>query len=137
MTKNFDRFVKLFLEFTSFLDLPETPPYGFWISPNGHFFPVRFQRHDDVGMNIINKNKFLSKQYDLEENKQDIYSFLQKNKWLRVVKNSEHLKEYYADCFLYDVDSMRSTPFKPTDKSLKTLKDICDFYSFKFTLIKQ
>lgn len=137
MTKNFDNFIKLFLEFTSFLDLPEKPPYGFWISPDGHFFPVNFQKHDSVGMDIINKNRTLAQEYDLEENAHDVYSFLQKRKWLRVVKNNTRFNEYYADCFLYDVDSMRSISFEPSRKSLNTLKDICQYYSFNFKLLKE
>lgn len=137
MTQNFDYFVNLFLEFTSFLDLPEKAPYGFWISPDGHFFPVNFQKHDSVGMNIINKNPVLAQEYDEQEDKHDVYSFLQKRKWLRVAKSNSQISEYYADCFLYDVDSMRIVPFEPTRKSLNTLKDICQYYSFNFKLLKE
>lgn len=137
MTKNFDNFIKLFLEFTSFLDLPEHAPYGFWISPDGHFFPVNFQKHESVGMDIINKNKVLAQEYDSEEDKHDVYSFLQKRKWLRLARISSQIREYYVDSFLYDVDSMRSISFEPTRKSLNTLKDICQYYSFTFKLLKE
>ena len=137
MTKNFDNFIKLVLEFTSFLDLPESPPYGFWISPDGHFFPVNFQKHDRVGMDIINKNQTLAKEYDSEEDKNDVYSFLQKRKWLRVAKSSTNIREYYVDCFVYDADALKILPFEPTRKSFNTLYDICQYYSYKFKLLKE
>lgn len=137
MTNIFDNFVRYILEYTSFVDLPEKPPYGFWISPGGSFYPVGFQKHDSVAMNVINSTPSLSKEFDDLEDKTDVYEFLQKRKWLRVVKSTNSVRTYLADCFVYNIDVLATISFVPTQKSLKTLKDICEYYFYDLQLVKE
>ena len=64
MTKEFDKIVNLILEATSFLDLPDELPYGFWISPSGEFFVVGFQEHEEIAFDIIQRNAALFEEYN-------------------------------------------------------------------------
>lgn len=127
MTSNFDNFVNLFLEATSFLDLPDRPPYGFWISPTGEFFPVRFERHYEEALKIMSRNRKLRQEYE-DDRHPDMYNFLSSRKYLRVVMEGD---TYYADIFSYDLVNSVIVPFIPTNTSVKLLKDIAEFYGKK------
>lgn len=131
MTNLFDRYIDYILEATSFLDLPEKPPYGFWISPGGEFFPVKFERHYEEALKIITRNRTLNQEYDKEGTPYP-YSFLSARKYIRVVIDGN---SYHADLFSYNDspfegidDTSPTTPFTPTNTSVKLIKDIGEFY---------
>lgn len=87
MTHKFDAFVRLLME-SSFADLPDTNPYGFWVSRGGDFFIVPFQGHCRIASQIVRNNPALFAEYE-KMNKEDRLfpdSFLSKKKgWMRVV----------------------------------------------------
>lgn len=48
-------------ESMKFADLPDTAPYGFWISPPGNFWSVEPYSHEEKAHEIINDNQNLLK----------------------------------------------------------------------------
>lgn len=133
MTTNFDNFVNLFLEATSFMDLPDKPPYGFWISPHGEFFSVKFEQHYEVALKIITRNRTLDQEYD-KAGMPDPYEFLTARKYIRMVKSEQM---YYADLYTYtDRMNHKFIPFEPTNTSVRLIKDIGEFYGMKITFNK-
>lgn len=135
MTLNFDRFVELFLEAKSFTELPDKAPYGFWISPHGDFFVVNFEDHHNVAKKIINNTESLKTEYD-KNPYFDLYFFLASRKYIRVVRDSTGIPIYYADVHTYD-DAGIVNEFTPTISSMRTLKDIGEFYGKTIHLVKQ
>lgn len=129
MTKKFDAFVSTILESNSFVDLPDSPPYGFWISPGGDFFVVKDQNHARVALDIIKNSESLTnelRQKQLIGNTPN--NKLSRKKYLRVVVGGGRI--YLVDSFYYDEsNNYKSVPFQPTNASLRTLNDICQFYN--------
>jgi hypothetical protein len=136
MTNLFDQYVESILESTSFLDLPDTAPYGFWISPEGEFFTVAPQRHGIVAKEIISSSPRLIEKLGVPDFKCDAMDKLTSEKYIRVAKMSS--KEYTADVFYYANDG-KSTPipFEPTNSAKRTLNDIAEFYNMRITYMKR
>ena len=138
MTNLFDQYVDSLLESTSFLDLPDSPPYGFWISPGGEFFVVSREKHEKVAKEIIKQNPTLKDAYKLEKHKSfyHVHYFLTRRKYIRVVESPFNSnKKYYVDLFAYDPSTDKNISFAPTHSSLKTLKDIAKFYGAELILL--
>jgi len=124
MTEKFNKFVKLFLEETDFNKLPDKPPYGFWISPNGEYFPVPYEKHNAIGWSLIDK-------FDLDEKfhkwkTSELFSpssFLISQKFIRVV--------FYNGTIIYDIElymDNKTVKYPMTASAKRTLKDISEFY---------
>jgi hypothetical protein len=139
MTKNFDNFVFEILMESSFNSLPENPPYGFWISPEGEIYKVlNFMDHEDVAASIV-RNENLTKEYFLLHGKYgkefSRNNFLRSKKYIKMVQTKDN--EYTINLYSFDFDEMKRTGrvlavnFQPTSISLKTAKDICTFYNFE------
>lgn len=129
MTKRFDTFVNTVLESNSFADLPNSPPYGFWISPGGDFTVVKYQSHGQAALGIIRKSEILSKELAGKNLVfRDAINELSRRKYVRVTIDAGNV--YAADVFYYDMEnSFKSVRFTPTNQSLRTLNDICEFYN--------
>ena len=133
MTPEFDKFVELFMEARSFLELPDEPPYGFWISPHGDFYPVAFEDHYNTALKIINKNPRLKQEFN--PNRDRVYVFLATRKYIRMVID---FKKYLVDIFYYDYDKSHNTfPITPSATSLKLIKDIGEFYNLRIEFVKK
>lgn len=127
MTSLFDRFFKFILEATSFVDLPNYIPYGFWISPSGEYFVVT-SHHLNTGIELIKNNPKLRAHY-LEftkgRNSTLVYEFLGMLKYVRVVKEGSYLM---ADSFYYN-ENGKQVPFEISSAARKTIKDLGSFYN--------
>lgn len=87
MTRIFDAFVRLLLE-SSFTELPDTHPYGFWVSRGGDFFIVPYQGHIRIATQLIKKSPTLFAEYSEMHKERRVFpdTFLSKNKgWMRIV----------------------------------------------------
>lgn len=133
MTKNFDKTVNLILEATSFLDLPDDLPYGFWISPSGEFFVVGFQEHASVADEIIESKADFFEEYNSMES-MSATNFLAHKKYIRIAKM---FRELTGDIFYVDIVTGKSIPFEPTNSSVKTAKDIAEYYGTKISFLKK
>jgi hypothetical protein len=146
MTNLFDQYIESILESNSFVDLPDEPPYGFWISPGGDFFVVGYQEHKSVAEDIVRQNANLNAEFGhlLDKPNVNMTHYIASKKYIRVAKAFG--KEYFADFFYTNVDTIPvffyddSTPetisFEPTNASLRTLNDIAEFYGLKITVHK-
>lgn len=137
MTPKFDNFIHFFLEATSFTTLPDDPPHGFWIAPNGDFFPVKFQKHMEVGFQIA---KDYLKIPDDKISSDTLYTELGKRKFVRVVKDDFSSRVFLADTFYYqyagyfgDTDDSPyvKVPFDLTNSSKRTINDIGAHYQYR------
>ena len=133
MTPEFDKFVELFMEARSFLELPDEPPYGFWISPHGDFYPVAFEDHYSTALKIINENPKLKQEFNPNRDYVYVYAFLASRKYIRMVID---FKKYLADIFYYD-RSQNTVPIIPSSTSLKLIKDIGEFYNLRIEFVKK
>ena len=104
--------------------LPQYPPYGFWVDPHGNFIPVVEETgHSDVAETMI----FKAKQW-LKENGKDShiggysYDVMFKAGWIRVM-----LSGYTKTVFFELIKTAQ-----PTMAQLKTLREIKDHYEFEF-----
>jgi len=120
---NFSEYYQLF-EATSFEDLPESIPYGFWIYPNADFKIVPSGlKHNNVARMIINILKLSKEFYNfkmehplseyIRDEGEQAYVFLMERNFLRVV---------YVDSALYYRGE------KTNNAQLKTLKDLAKYY---------
>jgi len=135
MTLLFDNFFKQILkEATSFKTLPDKPPYGFWIYPNGDFKIVPFQKHAKVAEMIIKNSSTLSARYEKYKKTIDKYidyfDFLNTQKFIRVSIDVHSLEmdvtdvEYVSDGTGNYGYKLKTVP----PKANKTIKDISAFY---------
>lgn len=130
MTKKFDLFTEGLL--SSFTELPEEVPYGFWITPNGKIYTVDYMKHNSVAIDII-------KQF--EPHLDDIFErgsiknrgdFLISMNYLRLNISSDTC---YVDCTYYPDSSNVIKRIKPTSKAKKTVEDIAMFYDIPVVFI--
>lgn len=125
----FGKLLKLILEETDFSKLPENPPYGFWVSPSGEFFPVRFEAHNDIASKIIKQRLLDSYQKHEGFRVRPVPStFLISKNYVRVVI---HGKKLYTDTVIYP-DMMRSDSkpksYPMTPKAKATIVDMAIMY---------
>lgn len=138
MTKEFDKYIKTILEYSSFNDLPNEAPYGFWIAPNGDFFPVKWQQHMQVGFDIA-KNYIKLPVEKMDSN--TLYSELGKRKFVKVVASVDsRRKVFLVDAFYYqyagyfgDVEDepYYKVSFDITNSTKRTLNDIGQVYDYE------
>ena len=132
MTEQFDKFVKFILEKVQTMEElnRESPPYGFWISPSGEYTVVKHQQHDSVADSIISKNPSLKKKYMSDPISQA--NFLSRERYIRVVF-AHYTNMLLGDCFYYAQNAGEWVPirFEPTSSSLKTFKDLANFYGVR------
>lgn len=130
---NFYRLYSLLLE-SDFSDLPSRPPYGFWISPGGSYFPVRYQGHAESALKIINNNRELSEEfytpqrmeYKLGNNDMlegDALTFLMKAGYNRVVIEGQTFY-YMKPSPMYDF-------VRITNSQMRTFRDLVSFYNLE------
>lgn len=135
MTKEFDKFINFILEATSFLDLPDELPYGFWVSPIGEFFVVNFQEHEEVAFEIIeSKANFFEEYNSGKGNTGSCTNFLSEKKYIRIAKM---FNELTGDIFYVDEALNRNVVFEPTNSSTRTANDIAAFYNTKISFLKK
>ena len=84
--------------FTSMVDLPDNPPYGFWIDRSGNFVPVKYEQHINVLDNIMKKYTKWCEKNGVEPMKSKsrygyAYADLKDLGWARIVVLSEYI--YY------------------------------------------
>jgi len=113
---------------SSFEDLPNKAPYGFWLAPSGnHFALVGFQQHADVAENLMRQHSSYFKEPNekmLDEfrkkyrlrlrfnwNKCGTYAKMFFNKWVRVTcepDEDEKMRdvEYFSDAMYYSINVM-------------------------------
>lgn len=117
MTTKFNAFFRLLME-NSFADLPEEAPYGFWVSPSGHFHIVPWEGHSKTAKTIINRLP----NYTAEYAKQTLGagSFLLLKGWARVVCEVENI--------WYHLDRRVNVP---APKQKQTLEDLAMFYNMQ------
>lgn len=128
----FERLYQIILE-GNFSDLPDRPPYGFWISPGGGYFPVRYQNHATMALQIINKNKELSQKFytpqrlrykdEYEYLEGDAMTFLMRENYNRVVIEGGILY-YMKPSSLYDFIHI-------TNSQMRTFRDLAAFYNLQ------
>ena len=133
MTEEFDKFIQTFLEATQTMEElnRDKPVYGFWISPSGEYTVVRTHMHDSIADLIISKNPNLIRKY--KDRPESSANFLSKEKYLRVVF-APYTKMLLGDAFYYVKDeSGEWVPerFDPTIQSLRTFKDLANFYGVR------
>lgn len=126
MTEQFDLYIEQLL--SSFGDLPEDMPYGFWVSPHGKIYSVSYMNHNKVAIDII--TQYEPRLNDLFENDSNTIKnrgdFLNSMGYLRL-----NIDEYncYIDCTYYPTSaSINIRRIKPTRLAERTAKDIADFY---------
>ncbi len=130
MTKRFDNFIKRTLAneskipdlySKSFIDLPQEPPYGFWLFPDNKHYTVvsRTAQHEIYALHIIDEFPNFKPAYN---ELQDAYDALFSLGFTRVVKDPQGKRIYYGEFNLKD-------PIKK-QKAEKFLSDICSFYDY-------
>lgn len=133
MTEQFDKFVEFILEKNQDMgDLNRnSPPYGFWISPSGEYTVVRPRQHDNIAELIISKNPTLIKKYTRMS--VSPANFLSMEKYLRVVFAPYTDDMLLGDSFYYVKQDKDWVPvkFDPTVQSLRTFKDLANFYGVR------
>lgn len=110
----FNYYIKLLLE-SAFASLPNSPPYGFWITPSGEFKIVSRSGHFEVAENIITNNEALLAKFK-KTDPDLIFVFMNNNKYIRVVLEMRHDNLYY------------SCTFMPSPRQLQIIKDLAMFY---------
>ena len=124
------------MESTSFLDLPDNAPYGFWISPEGEFFTVKSQQHGIVAKEIIESSPRLIEKLGVPNYKCDAMDKLTAEKYIRMAKITS--REYTADIYYYANDGKSTIiPFEPTNSAKRTINDIAEFYNMRITYMKR
>ena len=48
----------------SFKDIPDSHPYGFWLSPDLQLFIVPFEGHSKIASELVFKNKKLKERFE-------------------------------------------------------------------------
>ncbi len=124
MTEKFDTFVEKLIN--SFEELPQNPPYGFWISPEGNLYTVLSSfGHESEAIKILTT-------YEPKYNTQKYYDdhgwFLIKKGFVRIVIEND---EMYLDHSYYEEGRPIVVPISP--KARKSAKDISDFYNLNIS----
>lgn len=133
----FERLYQLVLEKTSFADLPDTAPYGFWIYPNGDIQMVEYEQHAKVGWEkIIAPSPVLLQQFfemfpDVKA-KSDIQKkhyaniFLKKKNFCRVMCDTD-----YGNILYYAGAKNRWSPIQLSNAQKQTAKDLAMLYDMR------
>lgn len=101
----------------TFADLPENPPYGFWVTPTGELFVAEDRMsHTTVGEEII-KNNYLNEYKEMQGRFNNATRFLYYHKkWGRIVIDDNNV--LYLDVY----------QDRYTARQKKTAEDIASFY---------
>lgn len=116
---------------TRVTDLPDNPPYGFWVDRSGNFKVVPLMRHNVVADEIIRRaNDYLTKHgaqpIKIFDHANDPYDKLFEDGWLRVVIRDLSKAIYY--------NGIRGE--KPTESQMKFLNFLKDFYDMNSIELK-
>lgn len=121
----FDKKINLLLrEFTNFVDLPKSIPYGFWVSPDGEYEIVKEYKHLEVAGQLVRKypEKFRIK-YSIQKYRGNYDEFLLINGWVRIVTGG------YATGKLYAQHSIAGDEIPLTRKAKSSITDLAFFYN--------
>lgn len=105
---------------SSFADLPEEKPYGFWVSPSGHFHIVPWEGHSKMAKIIVNRIPNYKEELAKQHPHLGPASFIMLKSWARVVCEVENM------WFHLDKRSFQLTP-----KQKQTLEDLAMFYGMQ------
>jgi hypothetical protein len=100
MTEIFDNTIRRLIKEMLFKDIPDEPPYGFWIGPDLELYPVTFQGHTKkAGELVLKPRSKLNDAYRQasQESEMSILTpmeFLLKSGFSRVVIESKRLVPY-------------------------------------------
>lgn len=125
MTSNFDRFIFDVIKETAFADLPHKKPYGFWISPGGEAWPVNYEAHDAVALQLIEKIPQYKEKFDqhLEDNFIERFAIPKEAKWF-------YFNELGAVRCVFENDILwYSSVNVPSRKQGETLHDLALLYN--------
>lgn len=116
---------------TRVTDLPDNPPYGFWVDRSGNFKAVGFQQHNVEAAKMLAKANIWLMKHDLPEIKvydyaNDPYDRLFENGWVRVVLRPQSGEIYYNG----------ERGHQATQSQMKFLNFIKDLYDMRSVELK-
>lgn len=126
----FERLYKLLLEASSFSDLPDNPPYGFWIHPNGDFTVVTMMNHDEAAMKIVNSNPTL-KAIWIDKTSGMTSIFMKEQEAYFVILRHNYNRVVISNGTLFYAKPVPKDNRVPTNSQLRTAKDLAAFYNLK------
>lgn len=111
---------------TDIKNLPNKPPYGFWVDRSGNFIPVKFLGHNDSAMDIIKRaKKWKEKHGDTGSLGGNVKDVMYLDGWLRLRYDDRDRTMYYTS-------AGRGQPLTISQKKfLDYIKDLYDMKEVK------